>query len=131
MPQDSKIRLVRRLWDAVSESGLEAGVELTDPDVQWTPHTAGGRVLTTRELLEFFEELGGARVVSARVYSVSAEAADTVLASGSLRLKVGGGISEFQIHVVYEFEEDRLVRASTHATRADALDAIARAAAGE
>jgi hypothetical protein len=69
-------------------------------------------------------------VVSARVYSVSAEAAGTVLASGSLRLKGGGGISEFQIHVVYEFEEDRLVRASTYATRADALDAIARAAAG-
>lgn len=125
MPQDNKIRLVRRLWDAVIERGLEAGVELTDPDVQWTPHTAGGRVLTTRELLDFFEELGGARVVSARVYSVNAEAADTVLASGSLRLKVGGGISEFQIHVVYEFEDDRLVRASTYATRADALQAIA------
>lgn len=131
MPQDSKIRLVRRLWDAVAERGLEAGVELTDPDVEWAPHTAGGRVLTTRELLEFFEELGGARVVSARVYSVNAEAPDTVLASGSLRLKVGGGISEFQIHVAYEFEDDRLVRASTYATRADALDAIARPAAGE
>jgi ketosteroid isomerase-like protein len=131
MPQDSKIRLVRRLWDAVAERGLEAGVELTDPDVEWAPHTAGGRVLTTRELLEFFEELGGARVVSARVYSVNAEAPETVLASGSLRLKVGGGISEFQIHVAYEFEDDRLVRASTYATRADALDAIARAAAGE
>ena len=38
------------------------------------------------------------------------------------------GISEFQIHFVYEFSGERLVRASTFATRADALDAIARVA---
>ena len=130
MPEEQQIRLVRRLWDAVGESGLEAGVELTEPDVEWTPHTAQGRVLTTRQLLDFFEEVGGARVVAARLYSVTAEAADTVLASGSLRLKGEGGISEFQIHVVYEFEGDRLVRVGTHATRSDALEAITRLAAG-
>ena len=53
-----------------------------------------------------------------------------MLASGSFRLKGGGGISDFQIHVVYEFEDERPVRASTYATKADALDAIARAAGG-
>jgi len=47
-----------------------------------------------------------------------------VLASGSFRLRGPGRISEFQIHFVYDFEDDRLVRASTYATRAAALEAI-------
>jgi ketosteroid isomerase-like protein len=128
MPQQSQVRLVRRLWEAVADSGLEAGLRLTDPDMEWVPHAAGGRVLTSQELLDFFREFQGERhIVQARLYSVSAEG-DAVLASGSFRLKGGGGISEFQIHIVYEFEGERLVRGSTYATRADALEAIARAA---
>ena len=53
-----------------------------------------------------------------------------MLASGSFRLKGGGGISDFQIHFVYEFEEGRLVRGSTYPTRAEAMEAIARGAGG-
>ncbi|MGH2979626.1 MAG: nuclear transport factor 2 family protein [Solirubrobacterales bacterium] len=126
MPHESQIRLVRRIWDAVAESGLEAALQLTDPDVEWVPHAAQGRVLTSRELLDFFEAFQGERhIVEARLYSVGMEG-DVVLASGSFRLKGGGGISDFQIHFVYEFEEDRLVRGSTYATRTEALEAIAR-----
>lgn len=111
--------------------GLEAALALTDPDVEWMPHAAGGRVLTSQELLDFYAEFQGERhMVNARLYSVGAEGDDLVLASGSFRLKGGGGISEFQIHFVYEFEEGRLVRATTYATRAEALDAIARRAEG-
>jgi ketosteroid isomerase-like protein len=128
MSQESPIRLVRRLWEAVADSGLEAALQLTDPDVEWVPHAAQGRVLTSRELLDFFEEFQGERhIVGGRLYSVGMEG-DAVLASGSFRLKGGGGIAEFQIHFVYEFEEGRLVRGSTYATRAEALEASARAA---
>ena len=124
------MKLVRRLWEAVAEHGLDAGIALTEPDMEWVPHAAGGRVLTSQELLAFFNEFQGDQHISeARLYSVDVEG-DTVLASGSFRLKDGGGISDFQIHVVYEFEDERLVRASTYATKADALDAIARAAGG-
>jgi ketosteroid isomerase-like protein len=124
------VRLVRRLWEAVAESGLGAGIALTEPDMEWVAHTAGGRVLTSQELLAFFEEFQGEQhIAAARLYSVSVEG-NAVLASGSFRLKGGGGISDFQIHVVYEFEDERPVRASTYATKADALDAIARAAGG-
>jgi ketosteroid isomerase-like protein len=127
MSQETQIRLVRRLWEAVEENGLEAGLQLTDPDVEWAPHAAGGRVLTSQELLDFFNEFQGERqVAEARLYSVNAEGPNTVLASGSFRLKGSGGIAEFQIHFVYEFDEDRLVRGSTYATRADAMDAITR-----
>jgi ketosteroid isomerase-like protein len=126
MSQESQVRLVRRLWEAVAESGLEAGLQLTDPDVEWVPHAAGGRVLTSRQLLDFYEEFQGERhIVEARLYSVGPEG-DVVLASGSFRLKGGGGISDFQIHFVYEFEDDRLVRGTTYATRAEAMEAIAR-----
>jgi ketosteroid isomerase-like protein len=126
MSQESQVRLVRRLWEAVAESGLEAGLQLTDPDVEWVPHAAGGRVLTSQQLLDFYEEFQGERhIVEARLYSVGPEG-DVVLASGSFRLKGGGGISDFQIHFVYEFEDDRLVRGTTYATRAEAMEAIAR-----
>jgi ketosteroid isomerase-like protein len=127
-PSESQVRLVRRLWEAVAESGLEAALALTEPDVEWIPHAAGGRVLTSQELLAFFNEFQGEQeIVDARLYSVSVEG-EAVLASGSFRFRGGGGISDFQIHFVYEFEGERLVRGTTHATKADALDAIARAA---
>jgi ketosteroid isomerase-like protein len=130
MSEQSQVRLVRRLWEAVQENGFEAGLALTDPDVEWMPHAAGGRVLTSRELLDFFEEFEGERhIAEARLHSVDAEG-DAVLASGSLRLKGGGGIVEFTIHVVYEFQQGRLVRVTTYATRAEALDAIARRTGG-
>jgi ketosteroid isomerase-like protein len=126
MSQESQVRLVRRLWEAVAEDGLDAGLRLTDPNVEWVPHAAGGRVLTSKELLDFFAEFQGERhIVEARLYSVGAEG-DVVVASGSFRLKGGGGISDFQIHFVYEFEDDRLVRGTTYPTRAEALDAIGR-----
>ena len=129
-PTESRVRLVRRLWEAVAERGLDAGIALTEPDMEWVPHTAGGRVLTSQELLAFFEEFQGEQHISeARLYSVEEEG-DAIVASGSFRLKGGGGISDFQIHVVYEFEDERPVRASTYATKADALDAIARPADG-
>ena len=129
-PTESRVKLVRRLWEAVAESGLDAGIALTEPDMEWVPHTAGGRVLTSQELLAFFNEFQGDQHISeARLYSVEEEG-DAIVASGSFRLKGGGGISDFQIHIVYEFEDERLVRASTHATKADALDAIAPAGGG-
>ena len=130
MSEQSQVRLVRRLWEAVQESGFEAGLALTDPDVEWVPHAAGGRVLTSRELLDFFADFEGERhIAEARLASVDA-AGDAVLASGSLRLKGGGGIVEFTIHVVYEFQEGCLLRVTTYATRAEALDAIARRSGG-
>jgi ketosteroid isomerase-like protein len=124
------VRLVRRLWEAVADGGLEAGFALTEPDMEWIPHAAGGRILTSQELLAFFREFQGEQHISeARLYSVEEEG-EAILASGSFRLKGGGGIFDFQIHIVYEFEDERLVRATTYATKAEAVDAIARPADG-
>jgi hypothetical protein len=111
------------LWEAVRENGIEAGLELA-PGVEWKPHAAGGRVLTSEELLQFFSEFSGEReLLEAQPYSYHAHG-DFVLASGSFRLRGPGRMSEFQIHFVYEFDGDRLIRATTYATRAEALEAI-------
>ena len=115
--------MVRALWEAIREGGIEAALELA-PGVEWRPHAAGGRVLTSEELLRFFAEFQGERELLEVVPYSFQEHGDSVLASGSFRLRGPGRISEFQIHFVYEFEHDRLVRGSTYATRAAALEAM-------
>ena len=123
MSEESQIRVVRRIWDAIREGGIEAGLELT-PGVEWQPHAAGGQVLTSEEALKFFAEFQGQRELLEVVpYSYHAHG-DYVLASGSFRLRGPGRISEFQIHWVYEFEDDHLRRATSYGTRAEALAAI-------
>jgi hypothetical protein len=41
------VEFVRSLWEAVDDGGLEAALALTDPEVEWAPHPAGGQVLST------------------------------------------------------------------------------------
>lgn len=123
--QSDKIEFVRSLWEAADADGLEAALALTDPEVEWAPHPAGGRVLSTAELLSFLEGYHGEReLLRARPHAISAHG-DDVLASGSFRLHgQDGRISEFQIHWVSEFEDGRLVRARSYASEAEALMAI-------
>jgi ketosteroid isomerase-like protein len=123
MSEDSNIRFVRSIWEAIREGGIEAGLQKT-PGVEWRPHAARGQVLTSEEALDFFAEFQGERELLEVVpYSYHAHG-DYVLASGSFRLRGPGRISEFQIHWVYEFEDERLQRATSYATRAEALEAI-------
>jgi ketosteroid isomerase-like protein len=124
MSREDNVRFVRALWAAIAEGGLEAALEMTDPSVEWRPHAAGGRVLTSKELLRFFEEFQGERqLLEATPYAFYAHG-DLVLASGSFRLVGRESMAEFQIHFVYEFEEGRLVRAASYATRKEALAAM-------
>lgn len=123
MSEERNIRFVRRIWEAIREGGIEAGLELT-PGVEWQPHAAGGQVLTTEEALKFFAEFQGKReLLEVLPYSYQAHG-DYVVASGTFRLRAPGRISEFQIHWVYKFDDDRLQRATSFATRAEALAAM-------
>ena len=82
------------------------------------------RVLTSQELLGFFRDFQGERqLLEARPYSFHAHG-DQVLASGSFRLRGRDRMAEFQIHFVYDFEGGRLVRATTYASRGEALQAM-------
>jgi ketosteroid isomerase-like protein len=124
MSEKQNVKFVRSLWAAIGEGGLEAALEMTAPEVEWKPHAAGGQVFTSEELLKFFREFQGERqLLEARPYSFQAHG-DLVLASGSFRLRGSDRMAEFQIHFVYEFEEGRLLRATTYATRGEALTAM-------
>jgi ketosteroid isomerase-like protein len=123
MSEESHIRFVRSIWEAIREGGIEAGLAMT-PGVEWRPHAAAGQVLTSEELLTFFGDFQGKRELLEVVPYSSHAYGDYVLASGSFRLRGPGRISEFQIHWVYEFEDERLLRAASYATRAEALEAM-------
>jgi ketosteroid isomerase-like protein len=124
MSEEQNLRFVRELWEVIEEHGVEAALERTDPEVEWKPHPADGRVLTSGELLRFFREFQGEReFLEAKPYSFRAKG-DLVLASGSFRLRGPDRLSEFQIHWVYEFENGSLVRATSYAKRTEALEAI-------
>ena len=124
MSEEENVRFVRALWAAIAEGGLEGALQLTSPDVQWRPHAAGGSVLTSEQLLKFYEDFQGERqLLEATPYSFRAHD-DLVLASGSFRLMRSDRMSEFQIHFVYEFEDGSLVRAATYASRGEALAAM-------
>jgi ketosteroid isomerase-like protein len=124
MSEQDNVRTVRTLWAAIADGGLEGALEMTDPDVEWRPHAAGGRVITSEELLRFFREFQGERqLLEATPYAFYPHG-DLVLASGSFRLMGRESMVEFQIHVVYEFEEGTLLRAATYATRKEALAAM-------
>jgi ketosteroid isomerase-like protein len=120
------IEFVRELWEAVDRGGVEAALELTDPGVEWIPHPAAGRVLSTAELLRFLDDFEGERDrLTATPYSFR-DHRNMVLASGSFRIHGSSGhLSEFQIHWVSEFDPaGRLVRARSFPTEVDALRAM-------
>jgi ketosteroid isomerase-like protein len=124
MSEQDNVKFVRVLWAAIADGGLEAALRRTEPGVEWRLHAAGGRVLTSEELLQFFSEFQGERqLLEAQPYSFHAQG-DLVLASGSFRLRSSDLLSEFQIHFVYEFQEGKLLRATTYATRNEALAAM-------
>ena len=122
MSEESQIRFVRRIWEAIRESGIEAGLELT-PGVEWRPHAAGGQVLTSEEALSFMTEFQGERELLEVCRTPTTRGATSCwrpAASGCALRR----ISEFQIHWVYEFEDGKLRRAASYPTRAEALEAI-------
>ena len=124
MAEEENLRFVRELWRLADEGGVEAALERTDPGVEWILHLSSGQVLTSEELLRFFREFQGEReFLEVKPYSFRAKG-DRVLASGSFRLRGPDRLSEFQIHWVSEFEDGKLVRATSFAKRQEALDAI-------
>ena len=48
------VELVRRLWTAFERGGLDAVLEITDPDVEWEPYGGGGTVYRGHEGLRAY-----------------------------------------------------------------------------
>jgi ketosteroid isomerase-like protein len=117
--------IVRDLWSRFAEGGIESVVDVTGPDVEWAPYMAGGRVFRgpdeLREYARSLEQRG--EVMEAAPYSFE-QRGNAVIVSGYVRVRSEEGIAEHQLHWVYRFDGDRLLRAESYPTRAEAIEAV-------
>ena len=118
------VELVRQLWNAFERGGIEAVLEITDPDVEWEPYGGGGVVYRGHEGLRGYMEERRARGEEAdgRLYSAFAKG-DYVVARGEVRIRGEQGIVTMQPGWLYEFRDGRLIRFRGFPTQEAALRA--------
>jgi ketosteroid isomerase-like protein len=123
MPAEN-VDLVRRLWDAFESGGIDAVVEIVDPDVEWEPYGGGGTVYRGHEGLKAYMQLRADQneVTEARLYSAFAKG-DAVVARGEVRIRGPHGITTSQPGWLYEFRNRKLVRFRGFPTQDAALRA--------
>src|SRR4051794_6671341 len=118
------VELVRRLWQAFEQGGLEAVLEIADPDVEWEPYGGGGVVYRGHDGLRAY--LGGRaerdEQTDARLYSAFAKG-DCVVARGEVRIQGPQGTVTMQPGWLYEFRDGKLVRFRGFPTQEAALRA--------
>jgi ketosteroid isomerase-like protein len=119
------VAAVRRLWDAFGEGGVDAVLDVVDPDVEWSLFGTGGEVVRGHEGLREYMTRVAARgdEIDASVYDYEEIDDDHVLASGHVRFRSPTGMSDTQLHWLYRFRDGRLVRFDAYQTRAEALEA--------
>lgn len=105
------VELVRQLWSAFERGGVEAALEIADPDVEWAPYGGGGQVYHGHDGLRAYmdERRKRGEETDARLYSAFAKG-DCVIARGEVRFKGEHGIVTMQPGWLYEFRNGRLVR---------------------
>src|SRR5438046_953038 len=118
------VELVRQLWAAFERGGMDAVLEMTDPDVEWEPYGGGGVVYRGHDGLRAYMQSRRERGEEAdgRLYSAFAKG-DAVVARGEVRIKGEHGITTMQPGWLYEFRDGKLVRFRGFATQAAALRA--------
>jgi ketosteroid isomerase-like protein len=119
------VAAVRRLWDAFAEGGLDAVLDIVDPDVEWSLFGTGGEVVRGHHGLREYMTDVAARgdEIDASVYEYEALDDDHVLVSGHVRFRSATGMSDTQLHWLYRFRQGRLVRFQAYQTRAESLEA--------
>jgi ketosteroid isomerase-like protein len=105
------VELVRQLWSAFEQGGIEAVLEVADPDVEWEPYGGGGVVYRGHEGLRAYMEGRRERNEEAdgRLYSAFAKG-DAVVARGEVRIRGAHGITTMQPGWLYEFRDGKLIR---------------------
>jgi ketosteroid isomerase-like protein len=118
------VELVRRLWSAFEKGGIEAVLEIADPDVEWEPYGGGGVVYRGHDGLRSYMEERRERgeETDARLYSAFAKG-DAVVARGEVRIKGEHGIVTMQPGWLYEFRQGKLFRFRGFPTQEAALRA--------
>jgi ketosteroid isomerase-like protein len=123
-----KVAVVRRLWEAFAEGGVDAVLEVCDPDVEWSLYGTSGEVVRGHEgLRRYMNEVAAhGDQIDADAYTYDL-VGDAVVVSGHVRRRSLRGMTDTQLHWVYRFRHDRLVRVDAYQTREEAV----RAARGE
>jgi ketosteroid isomerase-like protein len=105
------VELVRQLWTAFERGGIDAVLEMADPDVEWEPYGGGGTVYRGHAGLRSYMEWRAGRneETDARLYSAFAKG-DAVVARGEVRIHGEQGVVTMQPGWLYEFQEGKLVR---------------------
>ena len=118
------VELVRQLWSAFERGGVEAVLEIADPDVEWEPYAGGGTVYHGHDGLRAYFDERRARneETDARLYSAFAKG-ESVVARGEVRIKSDHGIVTMQPGWLYEFRDGKLVRLRGFPTQEAALRA--------
>jgi ketosteroid isomerase-like protein len=118
------VELVRQLWSAFEKGGIEAVLEIVDPDVEWQPYGGGGAIYHGHDGLRAYMQERRSRNEQAegRLYSAFAKG-NYVVARGEIRIRGEHGIVTMQPAWLYEFHEGRLVRFRGFPTQEAALRA--------
>jgi ketosteroid isomerase-like protein len=118
------VELVRRLWSAFDEGGIDAVLEIADPDVEWEPFGGGGEVYRGHDGLRAYmqERTDRNEQTEARLYSAFARG-DFVVGRGEVRIHGPHGLVTMQPGWLYEFRAGKLVRFRGFPTQEAALRA--------
>jgi len=124
-----KVVAVRRLWEAFAEGGVDAVLEVCDPDVEWSLFGTDGQVVRGHDgLRNYMNEVAAhGDQIDADAYTYDPVGDDAVMVSGHVRRRTPQGMTDTQLHWIYRFRDDRLVRFDAYQTREEAL----RAARGD
>jgi ketosteroid isomerase-like protein len=127
-----EVGVVRALWVAARDEDVDALVDLTAPDVDWSPTAAVTGSLHGQEALRAYLEdlIANGTLVAAHPYSFEA-VGDCVIVSGTLRLRRQDGAPEsVQRWWVYRVANGLIASVVSHASRDDGCrDARAQHAA--
>ena len=118
------VELVRQLWAVFEKGGIEAVLEIVDPDVEWEPYGGGGKVYRGHDGLRAYmdERHSRGEQTEGRLYSAFAKG-DFVVARGEIRIQGEHGIVTMQPGWLYEFRDGRLIRFRGFPTQEAALRA--------
>ena len=123
----SLVQLVRDLWRAHEAGGIDAFFAAAGDDVVWQPYLTEGRVF--HGTAELRETLAAARCVRAFGTSPSSTTSSNTATwcwrTASCACRATAASRRRRVHWAYHFRAGQLWRQTTHASRDEALEALA------
>jgi ketosteroid isomerase-like protein len=122
--EPDNVELVRRLWEAFERGGIEAVLEIADPDIEWEPYGGGGVIYRGHDGLRAYMDWRASRHEQTDASLYSAFAKDNfVVARGEVRIRGTRGLITMQPGWLYEFRGGKLIRFRGFSTQEGALRA--------